>query len=84
MGLVLILIVAAVAVLAIGYIRSHPKPADEALETYVEEVGEAVVEEVKQDAEEVVTAVKKRVRKKPATTDTATGGGGTPPETVSK
>ncbi len=63
MALVFVLIVAALAVLVIGYARSHPKPADEPLETYVEEVAKGVEEEV---VAEVKKVTRKRKPKTPA------------------
>jgi hypothetical protein len=64
MGLVIALVVLGAAVLAIGWIRSHPKPAEEALPDYVEDVASGV-------GEEVVAEVKKVTRRRKASGDTA-------------
>jgi hypothetical protein len=66
MGLVLALLGVVALVLVIGYVRAHPKPADEPLEVYADEVAQGVAAEVEQEAVEVVEEVKavaKRVRK---------------------
>lgn len=60
LGLVLVLIGVAALVLAVGFARAHPKPADEPLTTYVEDVAKGVEEEVVQEVETVVKKVRKK------------------------
>lgn len=63
MGLILTLLAVAVVVGVIGWVRAHPKPAGEPLETYIEDTAKGVVAEAKADAEADGAAVLGEVKK---------------------
>jgi hypothetical protein len=63
MGFLIFVVLCAVAYLAFEWVRAHPKPADEPLETYVEEIASEVEQEVVTEAETLAKEAEAEVSK---------------------